>query len=130
MSYEVQELHDGAITILDELSDNGTVDRNKTKEYENRAPKLTDMWHREWTWIEGVPAADVVKITSLTQTVQVSDRNCPSCSYYLAMHYALADQNTDLADVCRSEYETLKRKATLPATIEEITDVYGYPGGD
>ena len=47
MSYTAQELHERAITIIDELSDNGTIDVNKTKEYANRAPRLLDEWQKE-----------------------------------------------------------------------------------
>lgn len=47
MSYTGKEIFDRAITVLDELSENGSVDVNKTKEYYNRAPMLLDMWQHE-----------------------------------------------------------------------------------
>jgi hypothetical protein len=47
MSYTAQELHERAIVIIDELSDSGSIDVNKTKEYANRAPRLLDMWQKE-----------------------------------------------------------------------------------
>lgn len=47
MSYTAQEIHERAIVIIDELSDNGSIDANKTKEYANRAPRLLDMWQKE-----------------------------------------------------------------------------------
>lgn len=47
MSYTAEEIHNMAITVIDEISDNGTIDVNKTKEYANRAPRLLDMWQKE-----------------------------------------------------------------------------------
>jgi hypothetical protein len=47
MSYTAQEIFEQAVVIIDELSDSGAVDPNKTKEYSNRAPRLLDMWQRE-----------------------------------------------------------------------------------
>lgn len=47
MAYTGKELYDAAITIIDELSDTGTVDENKTKEYLGRAPRLLDLWQHE-----------------------------------------------------------------------------------
>jgi hypothetical protein len=47
MSYTGKEIYDAAITIIDELSDTGTVDENKTKEYLSRAPRLLDLFQHE-----------------------------------------------------------------------------------
>jgi hypothetical protein len=47
MSYTGQEIFEQAVVIIDELSDSGAVDPNKTKEYSNRAPRLLDMWQHE-----------------------------------------------------------------------------------
>lgn len=47
MSYTGTEIHNMAIAVLDEISANGTIDAEKTKEYANRAPRLLDMWQKE-----------------------------------------------------------------------------------
>jgi hypothetical protein len=120
--YTAQEIYEMSIVIMDELSDSGTVDPNQTKEYHHKAPRLLEMWQRELGAIENI---EVNKISSLTQELDISDANCPSGAYYLAMHFAMADQNSELVSLCRSQYEELKRKARLPLTATTITDVYG-----
>lgn len=61
MSYTGTEIHNRAISIIDEISENGTIDANKTKEYANRAPYLLDMWQKE-----------VVKSGDLFKTFEIS----------------------------------------------------------
>lgn len=121
--YTGQEIFNISIAILDELSDSGTVNPSQVKEYSNRAPFLLDMWQREIGKLEN--KTDLEKITSLTQTVPVSDNNCPSGAYYLAHEFALADQNDTLASFCLSKYKELKREASKPLAAVQITDVYG-----
>jgi len=197
MSYTAQEIHEIAITILDELSDDGSVDVNKTKEYANRAPRLLDAWQKEesnlgnitnieeyvntdenalykWTLL-AIPAdlkfikdmmfidsdlqigtvqykqfgkGDIyfyfeklgtarmlyalipVKITSLTQTLEVDDSTATNGAYYLAEHYALADMNDELAKKCRDKFAELKyeSKTKTPISAESIVDVYSLGG--
>ena len=47
MAYSVKEIFDMSIALADEISENGTIDANKTKEYANRAPYIADMWQKE-----------------------------------------------------------------------------------
>lgn len=121
--YTAQEIFDNAISIIDELSDTGAISPSQVKEYSARAPYLLDMWQREIGKAEN--KTDLVKITSLTQELQISDENCPSGSYYLAHHYAIADQNDSLANTCLSKYRELKRESFKPSPSVPITDVYG-----
>lgn len=191
--YLASEIHDQAISIIDEISENGTIDPNKTKEYAVRAPYLIDMWQKEmadsnclfniteyvnadeallrkWTKFD-LPAnfreiKDVLfidselqfgeveykrfggsdiyicfarlgtvrilytaipaKITSLTQPLEVDDTTASSGAYYLAEHYAIADQNEDLAATCRRKFKELKVTLTkaMPTSISVIEDVY------
>jgi hypothetical protein len=44
------------------------------------------------------------KITALTQTLEVDENTAISGAYYLAKQFAIADQNTDLANVCSAKY--------------------------
>jgi hypothetical protein len=67
------------------------------------------------------------EITSLDQTLEIDDITAISGAYYLAEHFALADQNSELASMCRSKFKELKRESLLnnPLTPSEIKDVYG-----
>ncbi|WP_206460424.1 hypothetical protein [Anaerovorax sp. IOR16] len=121
--YTGKEVFDIAVSIIDELSDSGTVNPSQVAEYQNRAPFLLDMWQREIGRLEN--KTDLIKITSLDQGLPISDVNCPSGAYYLAHHFALADQNDSLASVCVSKYRELKRTASKPSLNVKITDVYG-----
>ena len=47
MSTTARNIFDKAISVIDELSDNGTVNDAQVKEYKNRAPYLIDMFQKE-----------------------------------------------------------------------------------
>lgn len=183
-----------AITLIDELSDSGTIDINATKEYGNRAPMLLDMWQHEiaksgdlynieeyentddeaiykWTKLV-VPSnlkliKDIIfidddsqistidykrfgnndiyfyftklgtvrmlyvpiptKITSLSQTLEIDEVTAISGSYYLAEQYAMSDQNTELAGLCKNKYQELKAESMIKEamTPQQIVDIYG-----
>lgn len=68
-----------------------------------------------------------VKITSLTQTLEVDEETAISGAYYLAEHFAIADQNDELAMKCRDKYKELKIDSMIkqPLSPTEIKDVYG-----
>lgn len=67
------------------------------------------------------------KITALTQTLEVDDVTATSGAYYLAEHFALADQNTDLATICSQKFAQLKMDSMIkqPLAPSEIKDIYG-----
>lgn len=115
-----------AIAVIDELSDAGTVSDSQVKDYKNRAPFLLDIWQHELKNIENIET--MTKITALTQTLQVSDEGCMSGVYYLAMHFALSDQNSELAGLCQSKFNALKGLGRKPRTAAAIRDVYGVTG--
>lgn len=192
--YTVQEAFNQSIAIIDELSETGTVDANKTKEYSNKAPYLADLWQREmvasgglvrlkeyaniddtavkkWTkvtyptdfrsileivfinadsqfstvnyrqfgnselyiYFEDVGTAKMlytpttIKLTLLTQAIEVDDLISASLPYYLAEHFALSDQNDTLASVCRAKYNMLRNQTIIkyPIALTDIKDVYG-----
>ena len=45
--YTGKEIFDNSVSIIDELSDSGTVMDSQVKEYKARAPYLLDMWEKE-----------------------------------------------------------------------------------
>jgi hypothetical protein len=126
MSYTGTELFNLAIAVIDELSEAGTVNEAQVKEYKNRAPALLDLWQHEIKNIEGIAA--LVKVTALSQTMQVSDEGCMSGVYYLALHFAIADMNSELAGLCQGKYQALKDAGRKPSAGAAITDVYGVGG--
>lgn len=67
-----------------------------------------------------------IKITALTQTMEVDDNTCISGAYYLAKAYALSDMDYDLANVCSAKYKELKEENKQISTLnyETINNVY------
>lgn len=67
------------------------------------------------------------KITALTQTLEVDDITATSGAYYLAEHFAMADQMDELAARCKEKYRELKIDAMIrqPLQPSEIKDLYG-----
>jgi hypothetical protein len=74
--------------------------------------------------IKYVPVPD--KITDLSQTLEVDDVTATSGAYYLAEHFAMADQNDALAQRCRDKFRELKMESMIkqPLSPSEIIDVY------
>lgn len=67
------------------------------------------------------------KITSLAQALEVDDNTAISGAYYLAEHFALADQNDDLAQKCKEKFRELKAETMIkqPLSPQQIVDFYG-----
>ena len=70
------------------------------------------------------------KITVLTQTLEVSESSSISGAYYLAEHFAMADQNDALAARCKEKFRELKGEdmKERPLAPQPITDVYNISG--
>jgi hypothetical protein len=70
------------------------------------------------------------KITTITQTLEVGETAATAGAYYLAEHFALADQNSELAQRCRQKYAELKSEDTKerPLAPQTIVDVYDIAG--
>lgn len=66
------------------------------------------------------------KITALTQTLEIDDITATSGAYYLAEHFAMADQNSELANRCKEKFRELKIDSMIkqPLQPSEIKDVY------
>ena len=67
------------------------------------------------------------EITSLDQELEIDDITAQAGAYYLAEHFAMADQNDGLVSLCKSKYKELKAESMIktPLTPAEIIDVYG-----
>jgi hypothetical protein len=123
MSYTGTEIFNMAIAVIDELSDSGSVSEAQVREYKNRAPFLLDMWQHELMVAENIE--ELEKFKALTQVLQVSDEGCTSGVYYLAMHFALADMNSELAGLCQGKYNALRTAGRKPRISKSVRDVYG-----
>lgn len=68
------------------------------------------------------------KITSLSQTLELSESSCISGAYYLARHFAVSDMNTELAAECDREYQRVRNanKIHRPLQATKIRDVYRW----
>jgi hypothetical protein len=64
-----------------------------------------------------------VKITSLSQTLEIDDYSAIKLAWFLAWQFKLSEQD-ESAPVFEREYKGLKREAN-PAASTEIVDVYG-----
>lgn len=126
MAYTGAEVFDMAIAVIDELSATGTINEADVREYRDRAPYLLNMWQHELKNVESIEALE--KITDLEQELRVSDEGCISGVYYLAMHFALADQSDELAAFCQNKYYELRGIGRRPRQRHSITDVYGIVG--
>jgi len=67
-----------------------------------------------------------VKITALTQTLEIDDITATSGAYYIAEHFAMADQNDALAARCKEKYRELKIDSMVKTALQpsEIKDLY------
>lgn len=67
------------------------------------------------------------KITDLTQALEIDEISATSGAYYLAEHFAMADQNSELAARCKEKYRELKIDSMIrqPLQPSEIKDLYG-----
>ncbi len=68
-----------------------------------------------------------VKITALTQTLEIDEISATSGAYYLAEHFAMADQNDTLAARCKEKFRELKIDSMVKTPLQpsEIKDIYG-----
>lgn len=66
------------------------------------------------------------KITVLTQTLEIDDITATSGAYYLAEHFAMADQNDALAGRCKEKFRELKIESMIKQPLQpaEIKDIY------
>ena len=65
--------------------------------------------------------------TAFTDAIEVDDLTAQCIAYYLAMNFVGTEQNTDLRNQFRSQYENLKslRRKEQPETEVPIVDYYG-----
>jgi hypothetical protein len=194
MSYTGKKIFDMSISVIDELSESGSVNADDVKEYSNRAPGLLNLWQSDvaylleavteyentneearYKWTKATLPSDYreikeitffdedslfrtidykiignediylyytkkgkailtyipfpTEITALTQTIQADDVTALSGAYFLAEHFANADQNDELARLCNIKYNILKAQALRPKPLSSVETIDCYGGG-
>lgn len=130
-----------AITMMDELNDDGKYKHEDTKEYQNRtlailnilAPELypySDTCEKNQEWEEGRRPV-MAWIESLYDNIDL-DNYCAGTvlPYGLAAHL-LMDENPTSANFFQQRYDELKSRLVVgkKARFEDIEDKYGPKGG-
>lgn len=124
MAVTAQQVYNTALTLMDEVQENGTVNPDNPDYYKTKAIAFINTLQYELT----PPSQTPTLITSLTDNVSVSDRLALLVlPYGLAAHMLLAEGNMSTASFFNARYDELKRKT--PTSIETIEDVYDVTGG-
>lgn len=122
-----QQVLNIALSLMDEVTDNGTISEAETLYYRNKAPNILTLLQAELLPLATTPTV----ISDLTTNLLVDDRTAISVlPYGLAAHLLLGDNIdaiNDGASYFNSRYEELKRKRK--ATVKAITDVYNVTNG-
>ena len=134
------DVFESAITLMDELNDEGKYKHEDTDEYRMRTRAIlniligelyiySDTYKKNQDWTDGrrpVPAM----LDDLYTEIDLDDYICRSVMPYgLAAHLLLAE-DPSTAGFCQQRYDELKAGLTrgLPAVSEDITDLYGSYG--
>ena len=134
------DVFESAITLMDELNDEGKYKHEDTDEYRKRTRAIlniligelyiySDTYKKNQDWTDGrrpVPAM----LDDLYTEIDLDDYICRSVMPYgLAAHLLLAE-DPSTAGFCQQRYDELKAGLTrgLPAVSEDITDLYGSYG--
>ena len=126
-----------AITLMDELDDNGKYKHEDTKEYQDRTRSIlniligelypySDTFKKNQEWAKGRrPVAD--KLDDLYTEIDLDDYICRSVLPYGLAAHLLMDENPTTANFFQQRYDELKLMLVsgMPAEIEDVEDVYG-----
>ena len=130
-----------AITMMDELNDDGKYKHEDTKEYQNRtlailnilAPELypySDTCEKNQEWEEGRRPV-MAWIESLYDNIDLDDYCAGTVLPYGLAAHLLMDENPTSANFFQQRYDELKSRLVVgkKARFEDIEDVYGPKGG-
>lgn len=122
----VYNVYERALALIDEITDDGTIDAEATAAYEGKAPMLMDILQREIAVSEGITITRI--ISSVEDELEVSeDSALRILPYGLAAKFALADKDADNYNEFQTNYERLKGR--IQATEEDIVDVENVYSG-
>lgn len=118
-----QQVYDIALVLMDEVTETGNITTETPEYYRSKALNILTTLQTELLPLSITP----VPVTSMTQTLLVSDRTALLVlPYGLAAHLLLSDDLT-LSSFLNARYDELKRKVATGGIVS-TTDVYGLTG--
>ena len=133
-----------AITMMDELNDDGKYRYEDTKEYELRALPIlnvlqgelypfSDTYKKNGEWAPGQRPV-LEQLEDLNSELDLDDYCAGTVLPYGLAAALLVDENPSTANFFQQRYDELKASLMrgLPSVSEDITDIYGglYPYND
>lgn len=135
----VQDVFDIAIRLMDAQNEStGSTDTADTKEYKLRTPSLLNSLldrvypgSDTYSAAEGGKRAVCPKVSSMTDELMLDERICTGVLPYGLAGLLLSEENSTLADFFWQTFleQLADAKASVPAEIEAIEDIYGIGGG-
>ena len=135
------EVFQYAITLMDELNDEGKYKHEDTTEYRNRTRAIlnimigelymySDTYKKNQSWESGRrPVPEF--LDDLYTEIDLDDYICKSIMPYGLAAHLLLDENPTTASFFQQRYDELKAGLMrgVPGTSEDIEDGYGNRGG-
>ena len=130
-----------AITMMDELSDEGKYKYDDTKEYQNRTLAIintlqnelypySDTFGKNQDWaVRRRPV--LAPLDDLYTPIDLDDYAAGTVLPYGLAAHLLMDENPSTANFFQQRYDELKMMLMrgMPSVSEDIEDVYGFRGG-
>lgn len=118
-----QQVYDIALVLMDEVTETGNITTETPEYYRSKVLNILTTLQTELLPLSITP----VPVTSMAQTLLVSDRTALLVlPYGLAAHLLLSDDLT-LSSFLNARYDELKRKVATGGIVS-TTDVYGLTG--
>ena len=135
------DVFEAAITLMDELNDEGKYKHEDTEEYRKRTRSIlniligelyiySDTYKKNQDWEKGRrPVAAMLE--DLYTEIDLDDYICRTVMPYGLAAHLLLDENPTTAGFFQQRYDELKLGLMrgMPAESEDIEDVYGLRGG-
>ena len=137
-STTAQWVFEAAMTIIDELNDNGAADHADTQEYKNKTLFIINILRNELypysdTYRQTAePIRPIVRLVEdFEDIIDLDDYICQTVMPYGLAAHLMLDENPTVAAFCQQRYEELLRKLEkgFAQMSQDIVDVYGYGGG-
>lgn len=138
MATTAQDIFEKAMSIMDELSDDGQADTADTEEYKNRTLMILNVLGGElypysdtYELIEPGKRPIMAVIEDFESEIDLDDYCCRTVMPYGLVAHLWLDENPTGASYCQQRYDELKAKLMIgmPQESEDIYDVYGPNGG-
>lgn len=132
-----QTIYETAIALMDSMSDEGEADFADNDEYKVRTLPILNILRGELYPYSDTYETDergrpiVLVIDSFDKPIDLDDYICQSVMPYGLAAHLLLNEDPSTANYFQQRYEELKSRLAvgLPATSEDVEDVYGPRGG-